>query len=491
MKITNYLKNQHSTCWVFVLIILTYFTLFHKLGEAPIYIWDEATYANNSIDMAFEQQNIFIVQHLNNEDLYNTKPPFVIWMQAISIKLFGINEFAVRIPSALFSTFTIFLVFFFCKKHFKSINIAFISSVVLLSSEGYVVWHVARSGDLDAILVFWLTLGLFTFIDLIILRPKNTTKHYVVLSAAIVFGFLTKGIAAYFFIPFMFIISLFNSNRQVFKDKALYYSIFIVLFLCLGYYWIRELYGPGYLDLVFGSEILRFNKEVMSWHVQPFNYYYLNLKNKHFTSFFKLIPVLFIAPFFLKSTKKKSAFYLLFVVTGFFLLISYPPTKLGWYDAPMFPILSVLIGLTFFELMSLIFKKIGLKNSLSKSIIVLMALLFLYDPYTNVLKSFEYNDNNIYSMNFDGAFLKYLNSKKAPINKLVVFKKEKEIEHFDQVLFYIRRYNIENQFQIKLSSSLNFEKGDLVMCSKNKQEVSQKYNVETVEVWKQGVVYKI
>ncbi len=204
--------NIISTVIIIIITALSYFPVFHNLDKFQIRMWDEASYANNSIDMLLTNQNIFVVEKQGKPDLYNTKPPFVIWLQALSMKLFGINELAVRLPSAIFGLLTILLVYFFCSNVLESKTIGFISAGILMTARGFIGNHVVRTGDLDGVLVFWLTLGLFAFIDLIIKKPKNSCYHFFILTLSLTFGFLTKGIAGFFFVPFMFIISILFKN---------------------------------------------------------------------------------------------------------------------------------------------------------------------------------------------------------------------------------------------------------------------------------------
>lgn len=97
---------------VLLLVVLSFFPIFLNLGEFHIRMWDEATYANNAIDM-FTSGNYMVAEQLGQVDFYNTKPPFVLWCQVICMKFLGINELAVRLPSAIFGMLTILMVFFF------------------------------------------------------------------------------------------------------------------------------------------------------------------------------------------------------------------------------------------------------------------------------------------------------------------------------------------------------------------------------------------
>ncbi|NJN78792.1 MAG: hypothetical protein HC803_11115 [Saprospiraceae bacterium] len=92
------------------IILLAFIPLFYNLGEAAIYIWDEAIYANNALEMSFTKQ-FLVLQNNGISSLYNVKPPLVIWLQTLSIWTFGANEFAVRLPSALAGLMTCLAIF--------------------------------------------------------------------------------------------------------------------------------------------------------------------------------------------------------------------------------------------------------------------------------------------------------------------------------------------------------------------------------------------
>ncbi|UOQ78563.1 hypothetical protein MUN84_08455 [Hymenobacter sp. 5516J-16] len=64
----------------------------------PIYLWDESRVAVNAAEMALN--NNWLVAHFEGQpDLWNTKPPLLLWLQVLSIKLFGFNEVAIRLPT--------------------------------------------------------------------------------------------------------------------------------------------------------------------------------------------------------------------------------------------------------------------------------------------------------------------------------------------------------------------------------------------------------
>src|SRR5690606_2382382 len=48
------------------------------------------------------------------------KPPLFFWLQVLSMKLFGVGEFAARFPNALFGVFTLCFIFIIGSKHHSS-----------------------------------------------------------------------------------------------------------------------------------------------------------------------------------------------------------------------------------------------------------------------------------------------------------------------------------------------------------------------------------
>lgn len=74
------------------------------LGAAPLFDWDEINFAESAREMIVSG-NYFQVQ-INFEPFWE-KPPLFIWLQVVSMKLFGINAFAARLPNAVVGLLTL------------------------------------------------------------------------------------------------------------------------------------------------------------------------------------------------------------------------------------------------------------------------------------------------------------------------------------------------------------------------------------------------
>lgn len=101
---TNHLKvpTSRKSTWFLDLFILTLaISLLYGifLGSRPLMVPDEGRYSEIPREMLVT--NDFITPHLNGLP-YLEKPPLFYWLEALPIKLFGLNEWSLRsIPALL------------------------------------------------------------------------------------------------------------------------------------------------------------------------------------------------------------------------------------------------------------------------------------------------------------------------------------------------------------------------------------------------------
>jgi len=83
------------------------------LGAVHLFDWDEINFAESAREMLVTG-NYQAVQI--NYQPFMEKPPLFFWLQVVSMKLFGINEFAARFPNAIVGIISLLLVFTIGKK---------------------------------------------------------------------------------------------------------------------------------------------------------------------------------------------------------------------------------------------------------------------------------------------------------------------------------------------------------------------------------------
>lgn len=83
------------------------------IGEAHLFDWDEINFAECAREMImtddYMQVNI-------NYQLFWEKPPLFIWTQVLSMKVFGINEFAARFPNSIIGIATVLMIYYIGKE---------------------------------------------------------------------------------------------------------------------------------------------------------------------------------------------------------------------------------------------------------------------------------------------------------------------------------------------------------------------------------------
>ncbi len=353
-------------------IALLYSPFFQHLGNLPIRMWDESRLATNAYEMS--KSGDLIVTHFEKKpDLWNTKPPFMIWCQALCVKLFGVNEISVRLPSAIAAFLTCVLLLIVSLKYLKNFWFGFIAALVLATSWGYVHEHIARTGDYDSMLIFFTSCYSF----FIFLYFENKKKKYLYLFfVCITLAVLTKSIAGMLFLPAILVYALWQKQVLVLlKTKETYIGIGIFLFFVAGYYLLREYQNPGYWKAVVENDLTgRYSGDI---HKQPYWFYYDRLSLEFF-SFLFLVPCGILIG--LLSKEKRILNLTVFsslIAVSFFFIISGGSCKLYWYLGPIYPFLAILAALALWFVFDILQNRIPLVNKILIANVLPFIFLFL------------------------------------------------------------------------------------------------------------------
>jgi 4-amino-4-deoxy-L-arabinose transferase len=116
----------------FKLLIPGFFLLFYilPLGFRPIFIPDESRYAEIPREMIASGD--WVVPRLDGIR-YFEKPVLGYWLNAISIKMFGENAFAVRFPSAMATGLSAFIIFLLIRRFSNRNFLGAITAVIFLT----------------------------------------------------------------------------------------------------------------------------------------------------------------------------------------------------------------------------------------------------------------------------------------------------------------------------------------------------------------------
>ena len=359
-----------------ILAVLIYAPIFSGLGDLPIRIWDESICAVNAYEML--RDGDYIVTHSNGRpEMWYLKPPLAIWAKVLFMKFLGPNEWAVRLPSAFAALFTCGLVLFFCLRYLHNFWIGFIAIGVLITSSGYVGLHGTRTGDPDALLALFTTLGGISYFLFTVSR-RNRYLYLFFLGTA--FAVLTKGVAALFFFPAYVIYSLWQGQFiSLLRNKHFYFGLISFLVVILGYYLLREARTPGYIMTAIAYESARYLR-VIEGHAGGLWYYYDLLTTQHFSAWCLYLPFGFLIGLFGKDKKIfKVSVFLSLSIFVFFLVISTAKSKVPWYDVSLYPYLALLVSIAIYSIYKLF-------NKLQKNIVPFVFLfLIFFAPYRQIL----------------------------------------------------------------------------------------------------------
>lgn len=336
---------SHSTKYLAIAAfgLLAWLSIFLNLDMLSIRMYDEARNAISAIEM-LDNGEYLVRYHDGEPDTWETKPPLLIWLQAGSIKLFGYNELAVRLPTAIAAFLTAVLLWFFCARR-GQFWLGFFAAMALMSSRGFNDLHIARTGDHDALLTLFLvaySLLVFELVENEGFSKRNMLWLGLLISLAV----LTKSVVGFFAAPGLLLYVVFRKKLGYFlRSPWLYAGVGLLLFIVGGYYALREYYYPGQLELVWQNELLpRYTNTSTSFTFNPEPWYYY-IRNLYIR---RLIPWIYFLPVFLffgikhKGTRTITLFASLQIAC--LLAIISGGTKYEWYDAPLYPFIALIIG---------------------------------------------------------------------------------------------------------------------------------------------------
>jgi 4-amino-4-deoxy-L-arabinose transferase-like glycosyltransferase len=312
------------------------------LGALPIQNWDEARQAVNSLEMLRSGGQWLITTFDHRPDLWNTKPPLLIWLQALSMGALGPTEVAVRLPSLLASLGVIGLLYLAGRRVGRP-GLGLLAGALLVTMPGYRGPHLARSGDYDALLCWWVLgqlLATFAY-------AETERRRYLFIAAVAVGGaVLTKSVAGLLGLPSLALyLGLQKKLLPTLRRPAFWGAVVLGLAGPAAYYLLREWALPGYLAAVWENELGGRYAHDLSYGPHPLLFHVTNLAKSQCKAWLPLLPLtgfLVIAP--PSASRRLGALLGLFLVE-WLAVITFSETKFEWYTGPMLPALALLLAL--------------------------------------------------------------------------------------------------------------------------------------------------
>ena len=268
--------------WFIVLFVII--ACLPVIGLSALFDWDEVNFAECAREMIISKDyfNVTI-----NYEAFWEKPPLFIWMQAISMLFFGINEFAARFPNVIAAVFTLLALYRFGKEFLgEKFGIAW-SALYACSILPFMYFN---SGIIDPWFNFFIFYGIIQFYKG---STHKNTRNFMLSGLFIGLAILTKGPVGLLLIGGAFSV-YFLLNR--FKDfpSVSKISIFLCTTLFIGSLWFILLFATGNQEIIqeFISYQVRLFQTQDAGHGGPLYYHWIILLFGVFPASFFLIAYL-------------------------------------------------------------------------------------------------------------------------------------------------------------------------------------------------------
>ena len=336
--------NESVLIIILIGICLTLF--FFRLGARPVWDIDEGKHDVTSKEMVLSGD--WVTPQYNGENFYD-KPPLYNWFAAVSFLVLGFSAFAARLPAAVLGFGCVMITYLLARRLFNR-QVAFLSAVVLATSAEYIV--LSRVVVHDISLVFFDTLALALFF-LGYKSERHRKRNFLLGYAALGMAVLAKGPVGVA-IPVMIIGLFLILKRQLsfLKEMQIGWGILLFIAVAAPWYILISLQNPDYFEYFFIKKNLGSFFSKASRHPEPFYYFIPVLLGGFFPwSCFLPLAVIRSLRFYLKNKRDEIIFLLIWF--GFiFFFFSTARSKLATYILPLFPAVSILVGVLWHDLLN-------------------------------------------------------------------------------------------------------------------------------------------
>lgn len=375
--------NYLYTIMMLLLLAIAFYNIFYRLEDFPISSWDEARHGVSAYEM-LKSRNFIVSTYRDEIDYWNLKPPLSFWANMVGYKIAGFNALGLRLFSAIFAMLTIILVAFFVNiKHGKVASL--LSTLTLATSTQFLINHSARTGDADSLFVFLFTISLLS-----LLLCEQNLKWLYASGLAFSLAFLSKSWHAGNIAIIIGLYVLFTGTY-----KRLNHRNWILLFICmvfpiLAWGGIRYQYdGLEFFKNMVAYDLLQRSATTIEGHIGGKLYYFEILWrffNYWFVILYGLVLVYLNKEFSFNLFKSNRSSYkigiCLWIIVPL-ILFTLAKTKIRWYILPIYPPLSIIIGV--------LASKLLLNGKLATRVTLLATILFVSLHYEGEIQAYLHN----------------------------------------------------------------------------------------------------
>lgn len=248
------IKKLSLTQFAIGLVIISVVIRLFTLGLYPLMDTTEARYGEMARIM-FETGN-WITPMFDYDVPFWGKPPLFTWLSAAGFELFGVNEFAARVPHLFVGGIILFLTWLLAAKARGSRDEAWLATAVLATSAAFIV--ISGAVMTDTALTLGIALSMVSF--WLSWQQKSKLWGYLFF-VGLAIGMLAKGPLTLVLVGISLMLWLAQDKRWKKLPTCLPWKGGIALFMLLSLPWylLAEWKSPGFLNyFIIGEHIKRF-----------------------------------------------------------------------------------------------------------------------------------------------------------------------------------------------------------------------------------------
>jgi 4-amino-4-deoxy-L-arabinose transferase-like glycosyltransferase len=240
------------------------FLFFYGLGQFGLIGADEPRYAQVAREML--ERHDWITPVLGGQP-WLEKPPLYYWQAMLAYSLFGVSDWAARIPSALDATLMVLVIYFFFRRFRQGIELD--AALITASCAGVIGY--ARAASMDMVLASAFTIAMLAWWA----WHETAKRTYLILFYAfLALGTLAKGPVAPFLGALVILFYAAMARDLRFALRTLWWpGILIFCAIGLPWYVAVQLRNPEFFrDFILEHNLARFSSNLYH-HTEPFWYF--------------------------------------------------------------------------------------------------------------------------------------------------------------------------------------------------------------------------
>ena len=349
--------------------------------------WDErfhALVAKNMIDFPFKpmlHRNAIFEYTISDwccNHIWVHKQPLFLWQMAMSMKIFGVNVFALRLPSIIMGSITVYLIYDIANKWTRDIHVSYLASLLFACSY-YNIELISGRISLehnDVAFAFYITAGIWAFVNYISTDKK--IKWAIICGVFVGCAILVKWLTAILIFGGWGLYILLENWKQVRSWLHLVLALLFAMLIAMPWQLYIANRFPQETAAMHLSNITHLKEDLGHPGTMMFHFDQLDYLYGHNLVFF--IPIGLVLILLSRDINRKlsiSCIAMVMVIYLFFTVLV--KTKMTAFPYPVSGLMWILIAVGIAGVKDFIIEKISRRTHAN---LITIGVLFLLAVYT-------------------------------------------------------------------------------------------------------------